>query len=154
MRSGAGRDIEGDFRKYFGVKEEISQTSRHSIKWGRKFIARARASKKLYHFTQTGCIEEFNGFLDVQVVPFAKSSALPFFFPPRRFRPGKMTAAFLDWVRPRVIYLPARRDNLHSRNLSPPRVSVLTCPLILRDLSPFLSVIDRVGAGTFSKGPT
>lgn len=47
-----------------------------------------------------------------------------FFF--RRFTSGKITAAFLGLVRPHVIYRPARRDNLHSRNPLP-EVSALTC---------------------------
>lgn len=52
---GSMRDTEGDFRKYFGVKEEISQTSRHSIKRRRKFIARtARGSKKIVSLYTNG----------------------------------------------------------------------------------------------------
>ena len=65
MRPECQRKIsESDFRKYFDVEEEIFQTSWHSIKRGWRFIAR-KGVKKSYHFTQTGCIEEFNGFLQL-----------------------------------------------------------------------------------------
>jgi len=60
----------------------------------------------------------------ISLLPHVRS--LPFFFFFVVFTSGKITAAFLGLVRPHVIYRPARRDNLHSRNPLP-GVSAPTC---------------------------
>lgn len=52
---------------------------------------------------------------------------IPFFFFFHRFNPGKTAAAFLGSARSRVIYRPARRDNLHSRH---PRTRFRSWPVV------------------------
>lgn len=81
--------------------------------------SRARAGKKIVSLYASRMYRDVQRISAVRRMTRRLSSRgiIGLFF--RRFNSGKTPAAFLGSARSRVIYRPARRDNLHSRHPRP-----------------------------------